>query len=158
MKSKRQEAILRIIAEQDVETQDQLLSVLNVHIIPTAVTEKELRAALQTGDYVLAGVDLEAVANDAECFLMHWTSDSESNVIRYVNSAYDTLLAIIASAPDGTARLGCLHDAELLLLEDYALLPLYTRVTAWTLRESFSGLGRDERGWFCLADIYKRTA
>ena len=138
------------------ELASQLLSVLNVHIIPTAVTEKELRAALQTGDYVLAGMDLKAVANDAECFLMHWTSNSESTVIRYVNSAYDTLLAIIASAPDGMARLGCLHDAELLLLEDYALLPLYTRVTAWTLRESFSGLGRDERGWFYLADVFKK--
>lgn len=136
----------------------QLLSVLNIHLIPTAVTEKELRAALQAGDYALAGMELNAVANDAECFLMNWTSDSESNVIRYANSAYDTLLAIIASAPDGTARLGCLHDAELLLLEDNALSPLYTRVTAWSLRESFAGLGRDERGWFYLADIFKKDA
>ncbi|MBQ7777393.1 MAG: peptide ABC transporter substrate-binding protein [Oscillibacter sp.] len=144
-----------VVAE---ELARQWLNVLNVHIIPTAVTEKELRTALREGDYVLAGMELEAVANDAECFLMHWTSDSENNVIHYANSAYDTLLAIIANAPDGTARLGCLHDAELLLLEDNALCPLYTRVTAWTLRETLAGLGRDERGWFCLADIYKRTA
>lgn len=134
----------------------QLLNALNLRIVPTAVSEKELRAALLAGEYVLAGMELKAVANDAECFLMNWTSDSESNVIRYENSAYDTLLAIIASAPDGTARLGCLHDAELLLLDDNALSPLYTRVTAWTLREELAGLGRDERGWFYLADVFKK--
>lgn len=134
----------------------QLLDALNVRVIPAATEEKDLRAALMAGEYVLAGMELKAVANDAEGFLMNWTSDSGSNVIRYENSAYDTLLAIIASAPDGMARLGCLHDAEMLLLGDNALSPLYTRVTAWTLRESLAGLGRDERGWFYLADIFKK--
>lgn len=136
----------------------QWKDVLNLQVIPTAVTEEELQTALQDGNYALAGMELRAVANDAECFLMNWTSHNEKNVIRYGNSAYDTLLSIVANAPDGTARLGCLHDAEVLLMEDYALFPLYTRVTAWTLRDGLAGLGRDERGWFCLADLFEREA
>ena len=138
------------------EVANQLKAVLNVRVIPTAVTKEELQAALKAGEYALAGMELGAVADDAECFLMNWTSHNENNVIRYENTAYDTLLAIIANAPDGTARLGCLHDAEALLMDDNALLPLYTRVTAWTLRESLAGLGRDQRGWFYLADVFEK--
>lgn len=136
----------------------QWKDVLNIRVTPVPVTEKELRTALQDGSYTLAGVDVKAVGNDAECFLMQWTSDSEGNVVRYENSAYDTLLAIIASAPDGTARLGCLHDAEVLLLEDNVVAPLYHRVTAWSLRAPYSGLSRDARGWFYLGNVYAKTA
>ena len=56
---------------------------------------------------------------------MDWISDSYDNVAGYESSAYDTLMSIIARASDGTARMGCLHDAEALLLEDY-VLTLYT--------------------------------
>ena len=108
--------------------------------------------------YEKAGVNLEAPGNDAECFLMQWTSDAQNNVVHYENSAYDTLMAIIASAPDGTARMGCLHDAEALLLGDYALSPLYTRGTDWMLRDDLMGGVRDARGWFCFSNVVKRPA
>lgn len=130
---------------------------LRVQVTPRDVTERELWTALRTGGYTLAGVDLEAAGNDAECFLMDWTSDSQDNVVSYENSAYDTLMSIIASAPDGTARMGCLHDAEELLLMDYALAPLYTRGTAWELRDSLTGAFRDARGWFCFSGVMTRT-
>ena len=82
-----------------------------------------------SGDHTLAATDLKAVGNDAECFLMTWTSDSPDNVTGYANSAYDTLMTIIAGAADGKARLGCLHDAgEALPLEGTAPgAPLYQR-------------------------------
>ena len=130
---------------------------LRVQVTPRGVTERELWTALRTGEYTLAGVDLEAAGNDAECFLMDWTSDSQDNVTGYENSAYDTLMAIIASASDGTARMGCLHDAEELLLTDYALSPLYTRGTAWELRDTLTGAFRDARGWFCFSGVMART-
>ncbi len=131
---------------------------LRVNVTPVAVSGTELRAALRSGDYTLAGLDLKAVGNDAECFLKQWTSDQGSNVVGYANSAYDTLLSIIAKADDGTARMGCLHDAEVLLLDDAALAPLYTRHTGWALRDTLTGACRDERGWFCLSGVTARTA
>lgn len=130
---------------------------LRIRVTPRGVTERELWTALRTGGYTLAGVELEAAGNDAECFLMDWTSDSQDNVVCYENSAYDTLMSIIASAPDGTARMGCLHDAEELLLMDYALSPLYTRGTAWEIRDSLTGAFRDARGWFCFSGVMTRT-
>ena len=135
----------------------QWSEVLRVDVTPVAVRCSELRAALRSGDYTLAGLDLKAVGNDAECFLKQWTSDQGSNVVGYANSAYDTLLSIIAKADDGTARMGCLHDAEVLLLDDAALAPLYTRHTGWTLRDTLTGACRDARGWFCLSGVSIRT-
>lgn len=131
---------------------------LRVNVTPVAVSGTELRAALRSGDYTLAGLNLKAVGNDAECFLKQWTSDQGSNVVGYANSAYDTLLSIIAKADDGTARMGCLHDAEVLLLDDAALAPLYTCHTGWALRDTLTGACRDERGWFCLSGVTARTA
>ena len=98
------------------------------------------------------------MGNDAECFLMEWTSDSQDNVVGYENSAYDTLMSIIANAEDGTARMGCLHDAEDLLLSDYVLAPLYTKGTAWEMRDSLTGACRDARGWFSFAGVMLRTS
>ena len=136
----------------------QWQQVLRVQVTPVAVTKQELRTALKAGDYTLAGLDVRASGNDAECFLKPWTSGSENNYVRYKNSAYDTLLAIIAQAEEGTARMGCLHDAEVLLLEDAAVAPLYTSVTAWTVRESVTGVCRDARGWFSLSGVTARGA
>ena len=128
---------------------------LGVQVIAKSVTESELWTALRSGEYALAGVELDAVGNDAECFLMEWVSGSADNVIAYQNTAYDTLMAIIASAADGTARMGCLHDAEELLLADYALSPLYTHGVAWEVRPELTGVLRDARGWFSFANVLR---
>ena len=75
----------------------------------------------------------------------------------YGSTAYDTLMSIIASAADGTARMGCLHDAEALLLEDHVVTPLYHSATDWELRDGLTGACRDERGWFSFAAVTKKS-
>lgn len=130
---------------------------LDLRVTARAVTEEELAAALSAGEFTLAGVELRPAANDPECFLMPWVSGRGENIANYANSAYDTLLSIIASAQDGTARSGCLHDAEALLLEDGAVAPLYTTVTGWQLRETLTGLWRDGRGWFRFTGVVARS-
>ena len=34
---------------------------------------------------------------------------------------------------------------------------VHTTVTAWTLRESYTGVCRDARGWFCLSGVTARS-
>ena len=88
---------------------------------------------------------------------MDWTSGNSDNLLHYENSAFDTLMSIIAKAEEGSARMCCLHDAEDLLLEiDCALAPLYTAGTAWDLRETYMGGFRDPRGWFDFRGVYLR--
>ena len=136
----------------------QLRSVLSMQVTPCAVTEEELKTAFAEGTFCLAGKNITAPCNDAESFLLDWASGSPNNVVGYANSAYDTLMSIIATAPDGTARLGCLHDAEELLISDAPLTPLYTTYTAWEVRETLQGAIRDARGWFSFAGVTQRQA
>ena len=140
------------------EVCDTWSRVLGVTVTPKSVTAEELETALRTGEYDLAATTFQPLGNDAECFLRPWMTDSEENVLGYTNSAYDTLMSIIASASDSAARMGCLHDAEELLLGDYALTPLYTTVTADQLRENLTGVCRDPRGWFSFTSVAVRTA
>lgn len=136
----------------------QWLDTLGVQVTPKGLTERELMSALRSGEYSLAGLALTASANDAECFLMTWISGARNNLVYYESSAYDTLMAIVAGAADGTARMGCLHDAEALLLMNFAVAPLYTKGTAWELRETLTGAFRDTRGWFSFAGVVARSA
>lgn len=133
-------------------------SALQIQVTAVGMTEDELFAAQQNGEYDLLGTWVDAPGNDAECFLREWTTGSGNNVTGYANSAYDTLMSIIASAEDGTARIGCLHDAEALLLDDAVLAPLYTVGTAWELRDRYTGICRDARGWFSFSGVTERTA
>ena len=135
----------------------QWQNALGIQVVPKGLNERGLMSALRAGEYTLAGLKLTASANDAECFLMSWTSGNRNNLLAYESSAYDTLMSIIAVASDGTARMGCLHDAEALLLMNSACAPLYTKGTAWELRETLTGAFRDPRGWLSFAGVVNRT-
>lgn len=150
LKSDVNDAVAQLLCQQWQE-------VLGFQATPKGMTERNLMAALRSGEYTLAGRALAASANDAECFLMSWTTGSRENLVSYESSAYDTLMTIVAGAADGTARMGCLHDAEALLLMNHACAPLYTRGTAWELRETLTGAFRDPRGWFGFAGVVTRT-
>lgn len=128
-------------------------SVLHIRVQTEAVSEQKLQSLLKSGEYTLACQTLRGRSNDAESFLSAWKSNSEDNAVRYYNSAYDTLLTVIDGASDETGRLGCLHDAESLLLDDCPLTPLYFTATAWELRDTFTGLCRDARGWFSFTNV-----
>lgn len=149
LKNDANDAVAQLLCRQWQE-------VLGVQAVPKGLTERGLMSALRAGEYDLAGRTLTASANDAECFLMSWTTESRENLVSYESTAYDTLMKIVVGAADGTARMGCLHDAEALLLTDYALAPLYTRGTAWELRETLTGAFRDPRGWFSFAGVVAR--
>lgn len=133
-------------------------SVLQVTVMPRAVTEDQLETALEKGGYVMAATGRTVMANDAESFLRPFRTHGEDNVTGYSNSAFDTLLTIIDSASDSAARLACLHDAESLLLGDCAVAPLYFSGNYWELRGSLTGVCRDARGWYSFTLIHRRTA
>ena len=130
---------------------------LGVSVEVRGLSEEEFQLALESGEYELAGTDLRSSVNDAEGFLDIWTSDSDRNVVGYENSAYDTLLTVINSAMDETARRGCLHDAESLLLADCPLTPLYFTNTAYEVRQGLTGVCRDPRGFFSFATVAETT-
>lgn len=131
--------------------------VLGIEVVPLAMEASELTQAMTQGTYQLALTSLTAIANDPEPYLRPWVSTSQDNVLGYNSSAYDTLLSIAARAEEESGRMGCLHDAEELILENYALIPLYSTQSAWLLDELLVGLTRDSRGWFSFENIFQPT-
>ncbi|MEG1917009.1 MAG: peptide ABC transporter substrate-binding protein [Oscillospiraceae bacterium] len=129
---------------------------LHVRVTPHGVTQTELDAALAAGDFTLAATTLSTPYADPMGFLEPWAGGDSRNVIGYRNSAFDTLLVVIGSASDASARLACLHDAETLLQDDAALAPLYTVGTAWALRETLTGVARDATGHFYFGLVSKK--
>lgn len=128
-------------------------AILQAAVTPVAMPEEELSAALSAGDYAMALTDITGFANDAYAFLERWETGHPLNVTGYSNSAFDTLLSVIRSIGDDSARRGCLHDAESLLLEDCPLTPLLFSVTDHEVRENLTGIVRDARGFFRLTDV-----
>lgn len=135
----------------------QWSTALQIQITAKALPERELMTALRSGGYTLAGLRLTPLANDAECCLSRWVAGDYDNVAGYESTAYDTLMSVIAVAQDGAARMGCLHDAEELLLMDYALAPLYNNGTTWAMRDTLTGAFRDARGWFSFSGVFTRS-
>ena len=121
---------------------------LKVRLEQVPLSADELREALSAGDYDIALTDIRGNALDAESFLDLWRGDSPENAAGYENGAYDTLLKVIRSASDEKARQGCLHDAEVLLLDDCPVAPLLFTASAWEAREGLVGILRDGRGFF----------
>lgn len=149
---------IKIVCTSETKNVAQMLAkmfsdALKAQVTVNCVDKQREKEALEKGEYTMAVSDIGALANDAESFLALWRSGSKSNVVGYRNSAYDTLLGVIGSASDERARIGCLHDAESLLLNDCPLTPLYFTGSAWKLRETLTGVCRDARGWFSFSKV-----
>ncbi|MDY3281475.1 peptide ABC transporter substrate-binding protein [Dysosmobacter sp.] len=131
---------------------------IDITVTPRAMTAGELAAALAAGEYTLSLTQLRGTVNDAESFLAPFQSGDSRNMVGYVNSAFDTLLAVIGKANDDTARRGCLHDAEVLLLGDCPLTPLYFTGTSCQLRPGLLGLCRDARDFYSFAGVVEQAS
>ena len=94
------------------------------------VETQALYDALKTKDYSIADTGWVADFNDAYNFL--YLLDSRTGPMNYgdyTNPAYDALLDASAKELDTTKRAAILKQAEQLMLEDTAVLPMLTRVT-----------------------------
>jgi oligopeptide transport system substrate-binding protein len=94
------------------------------------VETQALYDALKTKDYSIADTGWVADFNDAYNFL--YLLDSRTgpmNYGEYTNPAYDALLDQSATERDTAKRAAILKQAEQLMLDDTAVLPMLTRVT-----------------------------
>lgn len=149
---------LGLLCLSEEETTAQLLAQqwqvsLGITVDVVTVTQEEMTQAMTEGTYQLALTAIDPQINDAEPYLNCWTSESTDNVLGYANTAYDMLLSVVAVAGESSGRLGCLHDAQALMMEEFAAIPLYCENTAWLLGEGLQGLARDSRGWFMFASV-----
>ena len=104
------------------------------------VETQALYNQLQSKDYAVADTGWVADYNDAYNFL--YLLDSRTgpmNYGAYANPAYDALLDQSSKELDPAARAGLLKQAEQILLNDAAILPLLIRVTQDIVDPNISG-------------------
>ena len=77
--------------------------------------------------------------NDATSMLDLVKSTSGNNHTGYNNPAYDALLDQAAQAPDAAARSKLLHDAEVLMMADAPVAPVYYYTNNFMLKSYVSG-------------------
>ena len=77
--------------------------------------------------------------NDAYTFLQYLKSDFGINLPRYKNAEYDRLLTLAAAEADPTQRRELLQQAEVVLLRDHALMPLYFYVSKHLVKPEVQG-------------------
>lgn len=118
-------------------------NVLGVTVELVALDEEAYDTALAAGDFDLALTTLSARWDDALEYLEPFSGDSARNVCGYHNSTYDLLIGVAGSTDDLNARTAFLHDAEEILLEDYAVSPLCFSGTSYLLREGLVGVAHD---------------
>lgn len=126
---------------------------LGVSVSLRAVSAEELESALSEGSYDLAALDIISPVPDAMGFLARWETGDEHNYANYSNSAFDTLMNVVRSATDEEARVACLHDAEMLLMEDAAVAPLYSVGHDGEMRYGYEGAFRDTMGYWHLESV-----
>jgi len=109
---------------------------------------EEMAATLSRGEFSVALIRVSGDRNDAGAWLNMWRSRSAENVGHFSSNAYDMLLRVAAAASDAAARDAYLADAELLLLDQGYVIPLYDEVRFFRLRTGFAGLVSDGLGVF----------
>lgn len=122
---------------------DMWKRVLGVEVDLVEVDEETLAQRLSSGEYDLALTSLTGRCDDAMEYLEPFRGTSENNVSGYRNETFDLLIGVAESTGDLTARAAFLHDAEVMLLEDNALSPLYFCGTAYALRDGYKGVYHD---------------
>ena len=114
-----------------------------------AVESYERTARLESGEFVLALMELTGHYNDASAYLDPWrSSDMRNYGMQYLN-AYDILMKIAANSSSLDARDAYLKDAERLLVENSNIIPLYSRVQPYVIRDEVLGAVSDGMGaWY----------
>lgn len=90
---------------------------------------RNLTRKARTGDYDVMRWAWFSPFNDASGFLNLLRSDDPSNFVGYNNADFDALMAQANSISDQAQRNDLMRQAEAILMEDYAILPVYHYVS-----------------------------
>ena len=101
----------------------------NLGITATLVAEDfpKLIADRNNGTFSVARDAWVGDYNDPMTFLDLCTTDSGNNDSHFKKAAFDALIKTAKSTSDATARMKAMHDAEKILLDEMAVMPIYFR-------------------------------
>jgi oligopeptide transport system substrate-binding protein len=113
---------------------------LGIPIKTEGVEVKIFGARLHTQQYDIARAGWYGDYNDPTTFTDKYKSDSDDNDAKWANADYDRLCAEAQRELDPKRRLEFLSRAEKILLNEAAIIPLFTYVNAYLFRPVVKGL------------------
>lgn len=112
---------------------------LTVEVLPAAEYQKRL----STGNFDCALVALTGAYNSPHAVLELFQSQNAGNFWGFQNSGYDALLAEAETTADSAQALSCYAQAEQMLIDEAAFLPLYYQSQYFVMSEDVTGIVYD---------------
>ena len=106
-------------------------------------------SVLPGGDYEVAFGGWGPDYSDPYTYLELFKSDCSYNYSNYSNAEFDQLLDASKTETDVQARMDMLNEAEKIILEDAAFIPLQCRQEHYLLNEKVTGVAF----YFCSVNI-----
>ncbi len=110
--------------------------------------------ARQQGNYQVARHGWIGDYSDPMTFLDMWVTGGGNNDAKYSNPQYDKLIKDANVEPDAKKRMGMLHQAEDLLMKDYAVCPLYFYVSQVVEKPYVKGIYKVPTGGLYFEHAY----
>jgi oligopeptide transport system substrate-binding protein len=94
----------------------------------------------KAGDYHISRAGWIGDFMDPITFLDLWWSKSEFNDVKYNNPEYDKLIETAKKSNDQATRMKALKEAEKMLMEDMAVIPVYFYTQPYTVKSNVKGI------------------
>ena len=110
--------------------------------VQVTLRNEEWNSFLETrkqGDYSIARNGWTADYNDPMSFLDMFLTGGGNNDAKYENPEYDALIAQAKAETDATTRWQLLHDAEDMLMGDWAVAPLFYYTHKFMMNDDIQG-------------------
>ena len=110
--------------------------------VDVTLRNEEWNSFLETrkqGDYSIARNGWTADYNDPMSFLDMFLTGGGNNDAKYENPEYDALIAQAKAETDATTRWQLLHDAEDMLMGDWAVAPLFYYTHKFMMNDDIQG-------------------
>jgi len=134
----------QIIAQ---EFQQRWQKELGVHVELVNAEWKVYLARKQAGEYQIARGAWVGDYPDPMTFLETYATDSENNNSFWSNPAYDALLEAAKKELDPVRRMGMLHEAESLMMQEMPLAPVYFYTQPYLEKPEIEGIQRTALGY-----------
>lgn len=114
---------------------------LGIRVRLARMENASLLAAVKAGDFDLARGSWIADHTDPTTFLDVFRSDAPNNQTGFADPTFDARLAAGAALPEGPARLTALFDAESVLLDASAVIPIHHYASYNLVARNVRGFG-----------------
>jgi len=128
------------------QLQRQWQTNLSIFVNISPVSQGAVFGAVESQEYDIAMLPLRTQTNHPSYLLSMFTTSSTKNVSRYYSIAYDGLINEALNSQDEEASMMLFGEAEQVLINDVAIIPVAYQVTYYITNKAIDGIRFSEYG------------